>query len=78
MGSAIYIFIVSTISSLFELSSFRVIELFFFYFFFLISILISYIIKYYKYVFNYYKYILYSSHVIITLVYIIRFKELFN
>ena len=48
--------------SLFESSSFRVIELFFFYFFFLISILISYIIKYYKYVFNYYKYISYSLY----------------
>ena len=59
MGSAICIIIASAIDSLFELFSFRVIELFFFCFFFLVSILINYIVKYYKYVFNYHKYILY-------------------
>ena len=62
MRSVICIATTLVIGSLFESSLFRVIELFFFYFFFLISILISYIIEYYKYVFNYYKYILYSLY----------------
>ena len=67
----------SAVGSLFESSPFRVIELFF-YFFFLVSILVSYLFKYYKYVFNYYKYTLYLIYVIITLAYIIRFKKLIN
>ena len=78
MRSAIYIIIILAINSLFELSLFRVIELFFFYFFFLVSILTSYIVKYYKYVFNYYKYILFFIYVIIPFVYIIKSKELIN
>ena len=62
MGSAICMIIASAIGSLFELFSFRAIELFFFCFFFPVSILVNYIIKYYKYVFNYEKHTLYSIH----------------
>ena len=61
MRSVICIIIALVVNSLFESSSLKVIELFF-YFFFLVSILINYIVKYYKYVFNYYKYILYSLY----------------
>ena len=61
MKSVICMTTALAVSSLFESSLFRVIELFF-YFFFLISILINYIIKYYKYVFNYYKHTLYSLY----------------
>ena len=69
----------SAIDSSFELSSFRVIELFFFYFFFLVSISINYIVKYCKHVFNYYEaYFIFIIHVIITLTYAIRFKESIN
>ena len=63
MRSIICIITISAINSLFESSSFRIIELFFFYFFVSVELtLISHIIRNYKYVFNYYKYILYFSH----------------
>ena len=62
MGSVIYMVTALASNSLFESSSFRAIELFFFYFFFLVSILVSHIVKYYKHVFNYNKYILYSLY----------------
>ena len=57
MGSVICIITALADNSSFELSSFRVIELFFY--FLLVSILVSYLVKYYKYVFDYYKYTLY-------------------
>ena len=63
MRSVICIITALVVNSLFESSPFRAIKLFF-YFFFLVSILINYIVKYYKYVFNYYKYILYSLYIL--------------
>ena len=57
MGSVIYMITASAIDSLFESSSFRAIELFFFYF--VKTILINYIVNDSKHAFNYYKHTLY-------------------
>ena len=76
MKSVICMATASAVDSLFESSSFRVIELFFFFFVIFDITQISYLINYHRYVFDYHEHT--SIHVIITLAYIIRFKKSTN
>ena len=76
MGSVICMTIASAVDSSFESSSFRAIELFFFFFVIFDTIQINYLVNYYRYVFDYHEHTF--IYVIITFVYIIRFKESTN
>ena len=76
MGSVICIIIASAVDSSFESSSFRAIELFFFFFVIFDTIQVNYLVNYHKHVFDYHEHIF--IHVIITLAYAIRFKESTN
>ena len=76
MRSVICMVTALVVDSSFQSSSFRVIELFFFFFVIFNIIQVNHLVNYYKYVFDYHEHTL--IHIIITLAYIIRFKESTN